>query len=39
VALGYSNARQLLGCATAGRLDGLNRRLDEFDERLQAGGL
>jgi len=38
-ALGYSNARQPFAPAVAGRLEDINRRLDEFEERLGAGGL
>jgi ATP-dependent Clp protease ATP-binding subunit ClpA len=38
-ALGYSNARRLFGPAVTDRLDEVIRRLDEFDERLTAGGL
>ena len=38
-ALGYSNARRLFAPAVTGRLAEVIRRLDEFDERLTAGGL
>jgi ATP-dependent Clp protease ATP-binding subunit ClpA len=38
-ALGYSNARQTAAPAVADRLAGIDRRLEELDRRLVAGGL
>lgn len=38
-ALGYTHARQLFAPTIANRLDDINRRLDEFEERLKACGL
>ncbi len=38
-ALGYSNARRAVAPAVADRLAGIDRRLQELDRRLVAGGL
>jgi hypothetical protein len=38
-ALGYTNANRILAPAVADRLDDVDRRLEEFEERLKAGGL
>jgi ATP-dependent Clp protease ATP-binding subunit ClpA len=38
-ALGFANARQQMAPSITNRLDDLSRRLDEFDDRLRAGGL
>jgi ATP-dependent Clp protease ATP-binding subunit ClpC len=38
-ALGYANAHRILAPAVAERLDDVDRRLEEFEERLKAGGL
>jgi Clp amino terminal domain, pathogenicity island component len=39
IAAGFTQARQMPASAVASRLDDISRRLDEFDERLRAGGL
>jgi ATP-dependent Clp protease ATP-binding subunit ClpA len=38
-ALGYTNAHRVLAPAVADRLDDVDRRLEDFEERLKAGGL
>jgi hypothetical protein len=38
-ALGYSNARRRFAPAVADRLTDIDRRLEDFEQRLNAGGL